>query len=348
MTLETNILVNPPVHRDLVVKMTHSGITVLKNDKFRNRVTGSRSFTLLPDATLVDNRTKDVMEYRAPDPGKRPAGKLVQKKVPPGEGDTQQTDKIKYKVNKKLIRARVAMFIQAMKKPVLHAITISFPKQVTDDMGYQMLNTWLTVAREKLHLREYLWVAERQEVGTIHFHVLIPQYFNIVQANRIMRACLATQIRKGNVPGYSLPQCKRYNGVDISKNRTTKRVTDFAKGSNRKALTNYITKYISKNDEGFAHYAWHNSRGFSAQMTGMALTEAEARLYGIRGHLNMDRVFAGEYAYFIPWKNGMPDFFRKSMAFINSQILNKGPADSCQEKLSFIVNLKKQLDGNKN
>jgi hypothetical protein len=335
-----NLLETPFNHHPLLVKCTHTGVTVLKDDGFfKKRVGGSQSYEVTPNALLVpksklNNRgnLSDVDEFI------EKATPRTRYKSPEQEHYERQEEKVReYRVNKKLIRQRVYGYMLGMAKPVLHAVTISFPPCVTDDLGYQALNTWLTVSRQSLHLRDYLWVAERQPTtGTIHYHSLIPQYFNIMKANRAMAVILQNMVRKGELK-WSIQAAAKYNGVDIGKNRKTKRVTNFAAGSSRKALSNYITKYISKNDEPFAHYAWHNSRGFSAIMTSICLTEAEAKYLGLRGFLNMEKVYSGEYAYWFAWQHEPPAFFSRALGLLNFNILNKGPTLE-NGRISFLLN----------
>jgi len=88
--------------------------------------------------------------------------------------DTNNVDKIGFSVNKKEIRRRIQGMINAQKYakgvPKLFFITISFPPCISDRVGYRLLNTWLTRLRKWRKKMSYLWVAERQKNGTIHFH----------------------------------------------------------------------------------------------------------------------------------------------------------------------------------
>ncbi len=335
-----NLLAETTFGHNLRVKLTCSGVTVLKDERiFKKRVSGSRSHTVTPHPLLVPNTALNSRGNIGAEELAAPVRKTRTQPRPQGEKVTRE-----YRVNKKLIRHRVFNYLLGQQKPILHAVTISFPLHLADDLGYQALNTWLTVCRQSLHLRDYLYVAERQDnatdtlPGTIHFHLLVPQYLNIVKANRAMAVILANMVRKGKLK-WSIYAAKRYNGVHLGKNKTTKRVTNFALGSSKKALANYITKYISKNDQPFTHYAWHNSRGFSAVMTSICLTEAEAKFYGIRQYLNMDKTFAGEFAIFIAWNDIAPKFFIDVMRLVNSSILNKGdPAIDPHIPLKFLLN----------
>jgi len=308
-----NLLKTPTSNGDLVVKFTCSGATVLKDDRqFHRRVNGSRSHVLLPNANLVPwDHIDERGNYQLEKPIKNlPAGKKVTRAKPePLEGEPVKEPK-QYRINKKLIRQRVYAFLLAQKKPVLHAVTVSFPPCVNEDTGYIALNSWLTYCRTYLHLRNYLFVAERQKNGTIHFHILVPQYINIQKANKAMGVTLANMVRSGKL-NWNVKAARKYNGVDLSKNRNTKRVTNFALGGSQKALANYITKYVSKNDEGFTHYAWHNSRGFSSMMLSITLTESEAKYLQVRQVLDLQRCRMTEFATFVPWKGAAAPWFNE-------------------------------------
>ncbi len=80
-----------------------------------------------------------------------------------------------YTVNKKEVRQRLLGFMNTQKgKKELYFFTVSFPKGTSDATGYKIFNIWLTALRQYRLLKNYLWVAERQENGTIHFHIAVP------------------------------------------------------------------------------------------------------------------------------------------------------------------------------
>lgn len=355
-TNKQNYFVTPGTHHDLLTKISHKGVTALKNDRrFRSRVSGSRTHCVLPDGTLVDNKTRvkcmGPVELERSKKGvkkdekksKKGVSPMVAPGLPPNLPPTEKPDPLigekiprrQYFVNEKLISARVYSYVSAMKDPVLHVITISFPtpnneRIVSDDQGFQYLNNWLTVCRESLHLRDYLFVSEYQENGTIHFHVLVPQYLNIVKANRTMVTILCNQIRKGNLK-WNVHAAKRYNGVDLAKDRKTKKPTNFGEPKKRRNLVAYITKYVSKGrkprageeeKKGFPHLAWHNSRGFSSMFTGISITAAEGKFLGIRNLINFAKIFIGEFFSWLPWSaNNPPGFFTGMLRTANQAIL---------------------------
>ena len=337
-----NYFAAPGVHHALLNKLTHKGVTSLKNSKnFKSRVSGSRTHFVLPDGTLVTNRGRELLKGNLElKKEKKPASRTEKKKL---STNVQQRE---YFVNEKVISARVYSYVLAMKAPILHMVTISFPSMVTDDQGFQYLNTWLTVAKQSLHLRDHLYVAERQQNGTVHFHIMVPQYFNIVKANRAMSVILRNEVRKGNLPGYSIFQAKKYNGVDLAKDKH-KKVTNFADPRKRKNLVAYITKYVSKGKKpkdgetgkGFKHLAWHNSRGFSSMFTGICLTEMESRFLGIRSQLNFERWFKGEFFDWLPWSTNNPNkLFSGMLRSVNREVLYQEGGPEIKKKLIYMNN----------
>ena len=147
---------------------------------------------------------------------------------------------------------------------------------IDDDIAYKIFNTWLTRCRKNNDLQSYLWVAERQKNGTIHFHMLTNTMMPIREVNGYMKAALITQYNKGNLTGNTAP-LERYNGVDVDNlyksKRRTKRAFKLSKKQARRKLQTYLTKYVSKNDIKSYRLPWHCSRDISALFT--------SQLYGI-------------------------------------------------------------------
>lgn len=340
----------------------------MKVGKFKTRITGSRSFTVLPNGLLVDLKTRDKLkcpgDIKADQAAKTAKGnrekRAAAEKLLPVSladqlagslNDRHEKEPRRYYVKGKEVFARVYSLVNAQKNPLLHMVTVSFPPMVSDDQGYKYLNQWLTVCRQSLHLREYLYVAERQEIGTVHFHLMIPQFLNIVKANRAMMVILKNEVQKKNLD-WSVFAAKKYNGVDIAKERiknpvtgkwiTTGKVTNYADPKLRKKLISYITKYVSKGErpkdpsivhEGFKHLAWHNSRGFSAMFTGISLLKEEIKFLGLGRHANHDKKFTREIwsekekkfipqFHWWPWQGDLiPKFISEMLKLVNQQIL---------------------------
>lgn len=326
--MSINLLQSPYTSDPMIVKCSYNGVTVLKSansedikagtwipGRFRSRFSGSRSHEITLQGKLRLRPKEEKVSLSL--------SKKNRDTDEPADQDPKE-DRL-YKINKKLIRNRVYAYLLGQKKPILHGLVISFPPCVTDDIAYQALNTWLTTCRQSIHLRDYLWIAERQpDTGTIHYHALIPQYFNIEKANRAMQTILCNMVRKGKLK-WHIKAAKRYNGVHLQKDKNTKKITNFARPDKSRALSNYITKYITKNDDGYAHFAWHCSRGFSAIFTGVTLTQAEAKYLKIKSLINRERTFENDHCLFIGWYQ-TPDFFNQLLRIINYAILNRPPA----------------------
>jgi len=322
---EIQLLAVPAYLHPLTIKADLNGVTVLKEGKYRKRYTGSKQFEVDINGNLrLKKEMKDIL--RKPDKWQKRAPRRVTN-AKGGKVVTNQDTKIEknYRINKPEIRARLFSMIasQPADKKELYFFTVTFPMKTTDGVAYKLFNTWLTKLRQKKMLLNYLWVAERQQNGTLHFHICIPHKMWVKQANREMMVCLCNASKAGEID-YNLHACKRYNGVDIAKNRKLKKVTNFANGrKGRRALTNYITKYISKNNDTFTHLAWHNSRGFSMLFTGVTFTYEESReKYNWRFYAHSRAAIDNEYFKYFPWINGPPQNLEGELIKLNSFIQN--------------------------
>jgi hypothetical protein len=136
-----------------------------------------------------------------------------------------------------------------------------------------------------------------------------------------MRACIFTCIDKSEIE-FSRLEAVKYNGVDISKNRKTRRVTNFAKKKNEKALINYIVKYVSKSTEGFTHLAWHSSREYSNLIISVRFTVSELQKSNVRSFLDEKPMYENEWCYFYKWKSGTPKEVVGYLSFVNNIALS--------------------------
>lgn len=363
---------------DYTVKATISGITILKQNRFRKRYTGSKSFEVDINGKLWTDKKElkkitnpggnNVKKNRAVPPGTAPNTAIVDDKttsffdnlptherlfltnLPELSTPQLSPEKKGYRVHKREVRQRLLGMINTKAgKKELYFWTVTFPKGTADDIAYQAFNTWLTTLRTKdkfgrRFLKNYLWVAERQDgkrltdstktaTNTIHFHIAIPHKLPVKIANGAMQTILKNLSEKKLIP-FTKAQCRKYNGVDIAKNKNTRRVTNFAIKKGSRALITYLTKYVTKNDSTFTHLAWHNSRGFSALFTGITFTEYEFRHMGVRRKdggvwvtvpwvdiIDRSKAFDNEYFWFIPWDaNGPPENITSHLAQLNDYL----------------------------
>jgi hypothetical protein len=189
-----------------------------------------------------------------------------------------------YKVNIPLVKKRIwLLFLMNNVSPNLYFLTISFPLGIMDDVAYICFNSWLTNMRQKNGLSNYLWVAERQGNGTVHFHIFICEYLNVKKANKAMKSALTTSYKKELINQQQFDSIKNYNGVHLSKDRhgRVQNLRRISQKNQRKAIINYITKYVTKpaqDSQPFqSHLAWYCSRSFSRlKMSYMITDEASA------------------------------------------------------------------------
>lgn len=204
-----------------------------------------------------------------------------------------------YKVNIGVVKKRIwLLFLMNNVSSNLYFLTISFPMSIYDDVAYSCFNSWLTNMRQKQGLKDYLWVAERQSNGTVHFHIFICQYLNVKKANSAMKSAITTQYKKNLITNQQFESIKNYNGVHLSKDKRgrVQNLRKIAKKNQRKAIINYITKYVTKaedkNDQYHKHLAWYNSRSFSRLKLSYRMEHEDCALQLITDqNINLDYKF---------------------------------------------------------
>jgi hypothetical protein len=230
---------------------------------------------------------------------------------------------------KSLVNGAVNFLRHRLKGMPMHFFTISFPPCVCVKKAKQFLNIWLTrlTTTEKIFM--HLWVMEFQKNGTPHFHLLIPGRLNVRLANRLMSVTLANAARKKEID-WTVAQAKRYNGVDIQKDKYTRQVTNFADPRKSAALIKYLSKYISKNNAPSEYQRWHCSREWARMCTAITMTADEAVRY--TPMTDYDNKIESAFFEFYRWnKNGPPAKLQTYLADVNYEIF----------KMYFII------DGNK-
>lgn len=305
----------PMTSNPMIAKLSLSGVTLLKAGNFKKRHYGCNDYYETPQGRFVH---RDEYKKIFPDEFKKP------KKKKSAAAKNSSEKKLKcprlYCVDKKKVSHRILNFYKAQRgEKMLYFWTVSFPLKTSDDTGYRLLNKWLTRLRQEKILRSYLWIAERQQNGTIHYHIAVNQKMNVQKANRYMRAAIATEVEKGTIK-WDRVQVMRYNGVDLAKDRKTKRVINFAKGKKSKALSSYLTKYVTKNNEKFNHLAWHCSRDYSNLVTAFTLTESEFNVPRLQAMIDFSEPLESDFYTFFRWKDFSPDSIEKYLTFVNGHI----------------------------
>lgn len=308
----------PTTLEDMTISLGLTGVTMLTKSRFKARHAGSKEIVQIPRAGFI--LKKDIPKQPTP---KKRFRKKVTSPGQPKKSIVSELSKInQYRIDKKQVSHRIRNYVNQMKgEKMLYFWTVTFPPGTTDDIAFILLNKWLTRLRQQKMLKDYIWITERQESGTIHFHMVINQKMNVHTANKFMRASIMYCINDGEI-NYSRDKAKNYNGVDIAKDRKTRRVINFAKQNKQRALTNYLTKYVTKNNDSFTHLAWHSSRGYSNLIIQVRFTYKEFYNSNCMNLLDEKTMLTCEYFNFYRWKGRPPDDLLRYLGKLNSDILS--------------------------
>jgi len=216
---------NTMVHDLNHVKIGYTSAVALKFDKLIPSLNGSSKFKASSMSYDYEEKTKIKSNSK-------------------NKKSRAQSEKRKFTLNKSKVRDKLlSLFHLKQSRSFSAFLTISFPCGFSDQSGIKVLNNVLTNVRSSSLKFNYLWVAERQKNGTIHFHMVVNRFFNV----RLLNAKFANAIQKEliNTQGHDIQFDKKtYNGLDIKFIR------------NKKAVAAYITKYISKNNVIMDVRAW--------------------------------------------------------------------------------------------
>lgn len=204
--------------------------------------------------------------------------------------NTKNTAPRTYKINKAKVRKRlIALCRLKQSKNFLAFYSISFPSSAPDTALYEIFNRWLTTCREHHGLETYIWVAERQKNGTLHFHVLTNNWLDIAKVNKAMATAINTSVLQEKL-SWKQSSMRLYNGVDVdsinhpkqrqgeTREQYRRRLHEIRKHSIKERINfaiKYMTKYMTKGDDVFYHLPFHSSRDISQLFTSMILTDKD-------------------------------------------------------------------------
>jgi len=188
---------------------------------------------------------------------------------------TSQYTKL-YKLNKSKVRKRAIAFSRLNKsKQHFYFYTITFPEKLPDNQCFDCLNISLTRLRKENQINDYLWITERQKNSTLHFHLLTNDVINVRTWNNYIKSSLVYKLNRKEFD-YERSKIENYNGVDIAKNRTSRKVINFAKQKDKRLIISYLTKYITKNNEQFSRLPFHSSHSIANLIGNREITDYEA------------------------------------------------------------------------
>lgn len=285
------------------------GVTLLNQSQFKRRYSGLKDYEEIPGG-IIQRKSKQK---------KKVVSRAV-KRYQEFKRSKMKSRIKKYVVNKSVIKSRIAAYVNQMSgEKMLYFWTVTFPVKTQDQVALLLLNKWLTRLRQENLLKSYLWVNERQENKTLHYHIAIPKKIDVKKANRYMRAAIMTCINQ-NLIIWDRTDAAKYNGVHISKDRKTGRVINFAKKKKQKSLQNYLTKYVTKNNEAYNQLAWHNSRDFSNLIIRVNITYGEWIRSRFPQMIDELTALRKEHFTFYRWKGSPPDELLKHIKFVQNHI----------------------------
>ncbi len=214
-------------------------------------------------------------------------------------------------------------------------VTLTFISPISDSTGVMVLNKFLTALRSEFSDFKFLWVAERQDNGNIHFHMIVNRRLPVARFNPLW---VLQQYNAGLVG-------KNKEGNEISKEEILQRIKDRTVGkvlnpfdikkvTTIGGLSGYLTKYITKQkkDQGFECLTWHCSRSVSRLFTkavvspsafAAAMSLSNCKIDLETGEVFMPEVIKGDFwlLCYINVKR-LPLYYLSEMEQVNKWILN--------------------------
>ena len=233
-------------------------------------------------ATRTISRTPTIDIYTGSTYNRKPAKE--QKPIDPEkEPETrQQTMHKMSKSTKEKVRSKLlALFAACQGRKGYRAgkvnftfLTLTFVNDVSDNLGMDILNNFFTQLRDRYGKFNYINVAERQQNGRIHFHILLDMKLPLMYVNslwakqqfekgviheaneRYLFAKYGAGVSALHTAGKYEQVKEKYNGLDI---RSVNSID---------GISCYLTKYITKNDGLFECATWTCSQSVSKIYTG--------------------------------------------------------------------------------
>lgn len=197
---------------------------------------------------MIRIRPSNIVTYAIPTtrPRRTPKQEETEKNLTRGKFNGTISDKAQRKL--RLISEGWLLSIQEAKKAkkahtgkkknYITFVTLTLSaKQAHDDneIKRELLNEFIITAKRKFGVQEYVWRAESQKNGNIHFHLFLDKY---IHWNFLRVAWNGIQEKLGYISEF-----ERING------HRNPNSTDIERIKSPKGATIYITKYIAKESE---------------------------------------------------------------------------------------------------
>lgn len=255
----------------IITKSTYGVTSVFRGKNFDLNKVG----TLTGSALLRKPQTDEEFIQR-----------MVKKSLLPGE-KKERKPRVMSRRTKGKIRRKVMAFAAIHKH--LSFLTLTFLNKVQESQAVKILGKFLDNVTKRSKDFQYLWVAEKQTANkvfenNIHFHLITNKYWKI---EKWWKYWIDLQAKNGIIPREKF--FKPSSAFDV------RAIT----GKNIKAIGNYLTHYVTKNDAEFTCQVWNCSKKVSALHTDMygdgmilkriAAIEKANMLGGVR------KIYKGEY-----------------------------------------------------
>lgn len=175
--------------------------------------------------------------------------------------------------------------------------TITFPSGTRDEDGKRALNIWLTRLRKAEPRINYFWTAERQQNGTIHFHLLLDRHMSIQMVNGWMKSTL---INMGDlIPWSNENHASIYGGVNVKQ-----------KIYSGHGVEKYLIKYLTKSSFTGISQPWHASRALGKlairvrKPSSVMLKVLHDAYVAARRRFNTIRLFWENGILYVPFPDG--------------------------------------------
>ena len=190
--------------------------------------------------------------------------------------------------------------------------TVSFPMGTPDHTAKACLNIFFTRWRKAIPDLSYLWTAERQKNGTIHFHIVTNRFTDVQLLNSWMKASLSNRLEQ--IPNYSEDQLAIYNGVDIA-----------ARVYSKSGIEGYLAKYLTKAQFSGINQPWHRSRKMGELATKIRVDAVSIRsLFSFlkSAYISEDhrfRTFENDYCFYIEWPPVVSQIIKRKLLHYNRE-----------------------------
>ena len=220
----------------LITKNTYGVTSVFKSKKF--------------DITKIGELTGSSRE-RETESETDFINRIINKSLYPNKEKKERKERSMSSRTKTKIRRKVIAFARIHKH--LTFVTLTFVNKVEEEEAVKILGKFLENVSKRSKDFQYLWVAEKQTENklfenNIHFHVITNKYWKI---DKWWKYWLELQAKHGIFPRDA--NFKPSSAFDV------KAIT----GQNVKAIANYLTYYVTKNEGMFKCQIWNCSKKIS-------------------------------------------------------------------------------------